>query len=610
MPVFFIMPKKTIILAFVLLFLFAASANARSGHMHLLASTEGEDPRGSVADLYLEIRPGSGRVFIDTFPLTKLDTQISTRFAKDVACDYLDFDCSVYDFFYTIRSESIIIGGPSAGASITILTIMVLDNIKIDKKTAITGTINSGGFIGSVGGIKQKLEAANRTGITKVLIPKGVLQNEAVLTDNTSIIETQPPIDYQKIAQDYGISLIEVSTLDEVYYEFTGKPAKKKGTDITPDEEYLKTMKEIADTLCNRSRTIKNMIPDIKKLAAENNTLYLSAEDVLKRAEQASLLGAYYSEASFCFRSNILFRQLLFQIQNLSKQELIGWFEEINEENKKMHKEVSSFNIATLTDLQTQLIVHDRLIESADLLESAAKSINSNQTRDASNFLAYALERQFSAVAWSMFFGKGKKELSLDEASLRESCIRKISEAEERYQFAKLYFPLGLESTQQLLDLARNSQRNARYELCLFDASKAKAEADTFLGMISISKSRYDEYLDVKLGLAEEAIAKEQEYGNFPILGFSYYEYSKSLRDTDMYSAQLFSGYALELSNLRMYFKKEKSRAPFYMSAKFQLFLLLAMGSLVGSSVTALFMWTRFHSKSNGSIKIKIRKKH
>src|SRR3989338_4268686 len=81
------------------------NVSAESGHMKLLAVSETTDGyTGGIADLYLEIKPGSGRVFLETFPLTKVDTQISTRLAKEVACDFADIDCSKYDFFYTITA--------------------------------------------------------------------------------------------------------------------------------------------------------------------------------------------------------------------------------------------------------------------------------------------------------------------------------------------------------------------------------------------------------------------------------------------------------------------------------------------------------------------------
>ena len=77
---------------------FATDDDIKRGHIHLLAVSEGTE-QGSLADLYLEVRPGYGNVYIDTFPLTKMDTQLSTRFAKEIACKFLNEDCSKFDFF-------------------------------------------------------------------------------------------------------------------------------------------------------------------------------------------------------------------------------------------------------------------------------------------------------------------------------------------------------------------------------------------------------------------------------------------------------------------------------------------------------------------------------
>jgi len=152
--------------------------------MKLLAVKETETGyEGGVADLYLEIKPGSGRVFLETFPLTRTDTQMSTRFAKAIACDVLEMDCDDIDFFYTITADSAIIAGPSAGASIAVLTVAMLENIDVNENYAITGTINSGGLIGPVGGLKAKVEVAKKTGLKKVFIPEGEI---IVKLDNTT----------------------------------------------------------------------------------------------------------------------------------------------------------------------------------------------------------------------------------------------------------------------------------------------------------------------------------------------------------------------------------------------------------------------------------------
>ena len=168
------------------------SAAASQGSIKLLAVQQDEDGiKGSIADLHLEIKSGSGRVFVDTFPLTKIDTQVSTRFGKEIACNYLEIDCDRYDFFYTIRANSPIIAGPSAGAAITTLTISLLGRIPISTDVAITGTINSGGIIGPVGGVKEKIEAAAENGINKVLIPYGERYHQA---DSFGFVSTEETI--------------------------------------------------------------------------------------------------------------------------------------------------------------------------------------------------------------------------------------------------------------------------------------------------------------------------------------------------------------------------------------------------------------------------------
>ena len=72
---------------------------------------------------------GSGRVFVDTLPLTQIDMQGSARLAVKVAGAFVRRDnisADDYDFFFVVRTSSPIIGGPSAGAVMTVATISLL----------------------------------------------------------------------------------------------------------------------------------------------------------------------------------------------------------------------------------------------------------------------------------------------------------------------------------------------------------------------------------------------------------------------------------------------------------------------------------------------------
>src|SRR3989338_8283969 len=91
-------PGMRFLAAMLMLFALAPVAYGETGHITLLAVPESQSGyEGSLADLYLTITPREGLVFLDTYPLSRLDTQISTRFAKEVACAFLERDCSHQD---------------------------------------------------------------------------------------------------------------------------------------------------------------------------------------------------------------------------------------------------------------------------------------------------------------------------------------------------------------------------------------------------------------------------------------------------------------------------------------------------------------------------------
>jgi len=82
--------------------------------------------------------------------------------------------------------------GPSAGVGMVTSIVSAITEIPIDKNIAMTGEITLRGIVLPIGGLKEKLLAAHRAGIKKVLIPfenqKDLIEIPEVIRNNIEII--------------------------------------------------------------------------------------------------------------------------------------------------------------------------------------------------------------------------------------------------------------------------------------------------------------------------------------------------------------------------------------------------------------------------------------
>ena len=133
------------------------------------------------------------------------------------------------DITYSFRIDGNYVGGPSAGAAMTLATIAAIENRSVPQDIAVTGTVRSDGSIGRVGGILEKAEAAGQNNLKTFYIPEGQEQ----ITYYTQRMDREviypgvytPEVEYVQrtfsvnnyTQSEYNMTTKEVSNIDELY---------------------------------------------------------------------------------------------------------------------------------------------------------------------------------------------------------------------------------------------------------------------------------------------------------------------------------------------------------------------------------------------------------
>ncbi len=110
--------------------------------------------------------------------------------------------------------------GPSAGVGMVTSIISAITEIPVNKNVAMTGEITLRGLVLQIGGLKEKLLAAHRAGIKKVLIPienkKDLVEVPKTILDSMEIITVKNVDEVLKVALTKPLKRVEWVEVDQI----------------------------------------------------------------------------------------------------------------------------------------------------------------------------------------------------------------------------------------------------------------------------------------------------------------------------------------------------------------------------------------------------------
>jgi uncharacterized protein len=506
---------------------------------------------------------GSGRVFVDTLPLTQVDMQGSARLAVKVASAFVknDKNCTIkpdgYDYFFVIRTSAPVIGGPSAGAVMTLATISLLENWTIDKNMVMTGMIDPDGSIGPIGGIPYKVDAANSVGATHFLLPKGQMTYKETVTEKTvkngwTQITTKPVTrNISDYAMDnYGMDVFEVEDINEVLLYATGHTfdVPESGHEITTDD-YINAMKPLADSLLEDANNLFNdansafdnsNIPNRWPSYYKNQvTDYLNyAESYLKDSNELYGNDLFYSSASKSFQSLISSRFVVYACNYFNSSDEKSYVSDLINDTQALYDSKSNLvkneDMDDMMSLQCVGIAQKKAVDALSYLNDALDNYNDTNYLNALYQLAYSYERSNSVGWWINLSSHFSDNNNIDQKTIESLAEEYIDNAQQSIAYATVLLDeMGssssfITSAEDLLDTARSDEEKDYPAAALFDSLEALVKAN--IALETVDGATYDK-LDRAKQSASISISESRKQGIEPILSVSYYELAESLEN-------------------------------------------------------------------------------
>ncbi len=535
-----LMEKKRLILTLVLLLSITYTVDASAAPVSVplpavYATSEGEV--GVLTNLTVWVTNGTGHVFVDTAPFTQVDMQGSARLSSMVACDITGIDPETRDFFYVLHTDSPVIGGPSAGASMTVATVAALKNWTIDPGVVMTGMINPDGSIGAVGGISAKLNASAEKGAHTFLIPAG--QGNMTITEHiikhegpfVTIEENPVTVNIISLGKKQGVRVREIDDLRDAIRIYTGYEIPKVLlTGEVQTKAYMDAMQPLAATLLDESRV---QYDDTDAVVDPGFEGVLESQILaIKDAQEDYDAENYYASMSRSFNTMINLRHIRWYSEYLVSDDTDEYLSDLIE---RVENEISDAELAIDEAKSKNGVLEgigaaeSRLTIAREKLDDAKRAENAG---GAIKLLAFSMERARSAQWWATLSCAGTRDAITDDL-IRDRAGRYYSQAASMLAYADaLISETG--GCKTLIVVATDDLSRARSELhagyyagAIYDSLHAMVQANTAIELIGMAD------LDEKVNNSERdaisAIISARESGAEPILAVSAYEHAKIL---------------------------------------------------------------------------------
>lgn len=187
--------------------------------------------QGTVMNITVAIRDGTGLVLVNTEIPTGVDFQTSAKTAVKVAQQYTGANLASKDIIFSITAKNTeelqAVDGPSAGMAMTVLLVKEILDEPINDKVLLTGTIQPDGSLGPVGGVAEKAEAAGKYGAKTFVVPAGQAithvqtckeDKQGLFIYRSCTLEQKPlsPI----MEEQFGLKVVEATDLASVLKYF------------------------------------------------------------------------------------------------------------------------------------------------------------------------------------------------------------------------------------------------------------------------------------------------------------------------------------------------------------------------------------------------------